>query len=904
MKFLDFIKLREVAEPDVGTEADPIVVNPEQEPEEQKPRITKICKPLNDIFKKTKSVIQNSGLPDKQKFELAQQEIFKGYDLIVRYLKMYLKRHIRNLEEQGIDYDDLVGDIVVLLFSPNPDDKSKFRIDYEKYNYSDEQTACKMLNDIARKKALATIKRKKLERPTFKGSELEQLPEKARKIGRVEVGKNIASDLEKSADKESDLPNIQTDNEIIVQKIYDIINNNLVGQQKNVAIGVFVNQLTQDDLAKGLGTTQQNVAKIWKKAKKKILRELGYTDDEIEKMIERPTKIDKKGADGPVTAAVMNALRTPDDGLPRKLRHRTTFSRPADMGDESAPASAFTGTVRSGLLKKPGEPAIKRFYRRFEGPEGKPEPSRFIQDEPVAIKKQGLYLGQVPEETSADKRKRLLKAWWAMKPKAPWNRPGQELRYEQMVKKQIYRSVVDEWEEMFGGIGWTAAKPIKNEDESEEKFQERYKTWKRIYKRFIYSYELSRDIARKNGDFVTPYDKWIDDLIYINKVYPQSPKEETIEPKPYNYSNKEDYIDAIGRYLGVFRRPEEEESIVTAGPQTKEIDVDYYLGGSYYKPSHIGTDKIKDIAKDLVNKERQGGDNAMKAAVTMEKEGRGHFSGLRDEVSRLLSFAVPDPLFSPSQASPDDMFESGAKKFIRQNMTTIVDKLKSIYPNEKKSWIDNAARSEIIRHAYELERKYPQLRGASRPSVGVRFRGKESPASNYGFAAAIRKELDSRIQLKPTTMNAPPQWIQPWMAAVPMTVSPERGRMPDLEQIALRIINDTQDMETAKATADELIAKTTTGIKTKTFRKKPNLTFDDQGNIISRELGDISTKQIPISQFAGLANTMKRMIDKIERMAPDQRDHFNKISNIQDKLAFLKMTPRQRRNIMNPKFPN
>jgi RNA polymerase sigma factor (sigma-70 family) len=843
MKFSDYILFREADETsatDVATD-EPIIVNPEQDEEKIQPKISKkICEPINQIFSNVKEILKSGrakNLSDKQIFNAAKEELFKSYDLVNRYLNSYIKKYFKNLDEKGIDVDDVISDIIVLLLSPNPKDASKFKIDYEKYDYSNTQMACKILNTVARVEVLAKIRMSKKERPTSKGSELEQLPEKGRRIGDVEVGKDIAGDIEKSVDTEKDdnednLSNISTDSEELVKKIQDIIDNDLAGQRKNVAIAHWTNQLSLKEIENTLGISTQAIGQLWKKAKKQILQKLGFSDEKIEKMLTRKTAFIQ---DNPVTAAVLNALRSPDE-FPTRLMRQTKLSRPADMGYESEPALGFTGSSQLGLSNIPildrpeyAPKAISRKTLPFEGPEGRPEPSRIRRDKPFKIKTRGMYL---PGNTRsiAEVRKDLL-------------------------------------------LQWITAKPSQNE----KNYQKKYDKWM-FYK-----------------------------TNYIDKFYPLAPADKKHEPKPEEFSSEADYIDALGKFYGVRRRQGEEITPVTVGKHNllwadvepvanPYADVEPYIGGSYYKPAHVGIDKIENIAKDLVAKSREEKANdpelnvashALAAASRVEKASGGYYRGLRDAVSKLVSFAVPEPKFNPNQASSNDMFEAGAMKFVNDNLPEIMAQLEIEHPDESPTFYQDAAASELLRHAIEFERQHPNLRGVPVSTIGTRFRGK---GSSFGFANAVSKYFNEKIRPAASEiMNVPPRWQEPWMGAMPTTVSTERGRVYDVQLIAMRLLADNQDVEIAKSTAEKMEAATIIGYKKV---KKKNAA------------GEVEEIELPVSRLENLSKKVSELGKLFEELPPNELRFFNRLPNVVEKLRFLKASKLDRSRIMKPKFPN
>lgn len=887
MKFSDYVNFREADENDIATEVEPIVVNPAEESEKIQPKISKkFCEPLNQIFSNAKQVLKtsrNKNLSDKQIFDAAREELFNGYELINKYLNMYVRKYFRNLEEKGLDYDDIISDVIVILLSQSEKDKSKFKIDYEKRDFSDVQQACKIINTVAKNQVFAKLKRKKKETVTAKGSELEQLPEKGRQIGGIEVGKgNIAGDIEKSVDTEKDEDEnqgINTDTAEMMQKIENIINDKLSGQQKNVAIAVFMNKLNKRDVAETLEISEQAVGQLWKKAKIKILKALKFSDEKIDQMVNRRSTFI---VDSPVTAAVMNALKSPDE-FETRLRRKTTFSRPADRGDESEPSSAFTGTVRSSLLKTPGETkAIRRYRKGFEGPAGKPEPSRISQDKLFSFGKKGIRLGGV-EETPTELRKKVLQQWIDMMPKGDDFYPDLIDKVRKSLREKLNQKIVRE------------------EGESEKDFQEKLRL--RAEDIDEHKERLKELIKLNTGyDLIPRFEKWMRLKRTIDEKLPDAPQQK-LEPKIEDFNkyvdpqhNYEDYVDALSSFYGLKRRPEEKETSVTSGPQGKEIDVDYYLGGSYYKPAHVGIDKIQDIAKDLVAKSREAkkddpdlniASHALAAAFRVEKQGRGYFSGLRDAVSKLVSFAVPEPNFSPNQASSQDMYQAGAEKFVQDNLPEIMQQIQIEHPNMSSSFYHDAAGSELLRHAIEFEKQHPHLRGVPISTTGLRFRGK---GSTFSFANAVSKYFNEKIRPTMTTIvNQPPRWMEPSMAALPTSVSVEKGRGFDLQQIATRLLADNGDVELAKSVAENMEQKTIEGYRT--VKKK-----DKDGKVVEI--------QVPITKFKGLSQMVSALGKLYEKLTDAELAKFKKLPNVAEKLRFLKAKKLERYRIMNPKFPN
>jgi RNA polymerase sigma factor (sigma-70 family) len=898
MKFSDYILFREADETsatDVATD-EPIIVNPEQDEEKIQPKISKkICEPINQIFSNVKEILKSGrakNLSDKQIFNAAKEELFKSYDLVNRYLNSYIKKYFKNLDEKGIDVDDVISDIIVLLLSPNPKDASKFKIDYEKYDYSNTQMACKILNTVARVEVLAKIRMSKKERPTSKGSELEQLPEKGRRIGDVEVGKDIAGDIEKSVDTEKDdnednLSNISTDSEELVKKIQDIIDNDLAGQRKNVAIAHWTNQLSLKEIENTLGISTQAIGQLWKKAKKQILQKLGFSDEKIEKMLTRKTAFIQ---DNPVTAAVLNALRSPDE-FPTRLMRQTKLSRPADMGYESEPALGFTGSSQLGLSNIPildrpeyAPKAISRKTLPFEGPEGRPEPSRFSLDKFI---ERPIRLGKIRfHEPVSVTRERMIKRW---------------VEYMQKKSKNLLK---------FRRIS------IKGYLSHKKKVSE--KAYRSNDPRKIYKFKKNtiphvRSMIQYLKD---RYDEAMSDLVneylkekkeYIDVYYPPDVEDKKHEPKPEEFSSEADYIDALGKFYGVRRRQGEEITPVTVGKHNllwadvepvanPYADVEPYIGGSYYKPAHVGIDKIENIAKDLVAKSREEKANnpelnvashALAAASRVEKASGGYYRGLRDAVSKLVSFAVPEPKFNPNQASSNDMFEAGAMKFVNDNLPEIMAQLEIEHPDESPTFYQDAAASELLRHAIEFERQHPNLRGVPVSTIGTRFRGK---GSSFGFANAVSKYFNEKIRPAASEiMNVPPRWQEPWMGAMPTTVSTERGRVYDVQLIAMRLLADNQDVEIAKSTAEKMEAATIIGYKKV---KKKNAA------------GEVEEIELPVSRLENLSKKVSELGKLFEELPPNELRFFNRLPNVVEKLRFLKASKLDRSRIMKPKFPN
>ncbi len=218
-------------------------------------------------------------------------------------------------------------------------------------------------------------------------------------------------------------------------------------------------------------------------------------------------------------------------------------------------------------------------------------------------------------------------------------------------------------------------------------------------------------------------------------------------------------------------------------------DVEPYIGGSLYRPSHIGPDKLKEIAAKLVRDERKSGANALKAAREMEKQLGAYVSGLSYEITKLQNSSLDKPVFNLRAVRSEDMFMQSAKRFFDDNYRLILSKLEhrfpqSLYPNlDNKSYameIAGMADAELMKHARDLERMHPQLR----PSAPT---GSNKPSGYYSFSKAVERVLEKE---RPTPESekfgdrSDPAWLQN-LAGIPLNF---RGE-PDLIKIAEKIMD-------------------------------------------------------------------------------------------------------------------
>ena len=209
-------------------------------------------------------------------------------------------------------------------------------------------------------------------------------------------------------------------------------------------------------------------------------------------------------------------------------------------------------------------------------------------------------------------------------------------------------------------------------------------------------------------------------------------------------------------------------------------DVEPYIGGSLYSPSHAGSDKLKEIAAKLIRDEREGGTNALKAAREMEKQAGSYVAGLSNEITKLQNRALDKPVFNLRAVRSEDMFIQSAKRFLDDNYSLILSKLEHRFPGRDRNFYTNAADAELISHARDLEQKHPQLR----PSAPT---GSNKPSGYYSFSKAVERVLEKE---RPTPESekfgdrSDPAWLQN-LAGIPLNF---RGE-PDLTKIAVKIMD-------------------------------------------------------------------------------------------------------------------